>query len=68
MRTEAGRGRPQDGGGRIPSAIDGTDSPGRDATLPLEATIPMEVIIPMEVTIPMSEDRRMANTHTQMIG
>ena len=35
VRTEAGRGRPRDGGSRIPSATDGTDSPGRDATLPI---------------------------------
>ena len=34
----------------------------------MQATIGMEATIAMEVTIPMSEDRRMANTHTQMIG
>ena len=34
----------------------------------MEATIPMEVTIAMEVTLPMSEDRRMAHTHTQLIG
>ena len=34
----------------------------------MEVTIAMQATIAMEVTIPMSEDRRMAHTHTQLIG
>ena len=34
----------------------------------MEVTIAMEATIAMEGTLPMSEDRRMAHTHTQLIG
>ena len=39
-----------------------------EVTIAMEGTIPMEVTIAMEVTLPMSEDRRMAHTHTPLIG